>query len=333
MHGPACQPAYQPKNDRIARHILSASIRLQFGSSDTLNSDSLSGNELRPKLTIGMACYDDFDGVYFSVQAIRMFHPEVSSDTEIIVVDNHPDGEQGGQTRAFIEGWVPNGRYVPFTTTVGTAVPRNVVFDAASGESVLCIDAHVLLRPHSLRKLIQFYENNPEAGDLFQGPLLYDNLQVSCTHMEPVWRDEMFGIWATDTELLVEPAGDPPEIMMHGLGCFTCRKESWLGFHPEFSGFGGEEGYIHQKYRNAGRTTRLLSFLGWVHRFPRSHPIRFPCTRYHKIRNYLLGWSEVNLPLQTVIDHFRPITPAEELQAAIRDSGVNLPELVTSQPE
>jgi hypothetical protein len=32
-------------------------------------------------LTLGMATYDDFDGVYFSVQAIRLFHPEVTADT------------------------------------------------------------------------------------------------------------------------------------------------------------------------------------------------------------------------------------------------------------
>ena len=43
-------------------------------------------------LTVGMATYDDYDGVYFSVQAIRLYHPEVTEQTEIIVVDNHPSG-------------------------------------------------------------------------------------------------------------------------------------------------------------------------------------------------------------------------------------------------
>jgi len=272
-----------------------------------------------------MACYDDFDGVYFSVQALRLFHAEVESDIEIIVVDNHPEGEQGQKTRAFIECGVRNGRYIPFTSVVGTAAPRNAVFETAIGEFVLCIDAHVLLQRQALEKLIDFYFANPKTDDLFQGPLLYDDLQFYCTHMEPVWRDEMFGIWASNAELLKEYSGQqPPEIPMQGLGCFTCRRDSWLGFHPEFRGFGGEEGYIHQKYRNAGRATRLLPFLTWVHRFQRSQPIRFPCTRYHKIRNYLLGWSEVHLPVKSVIDHFRPLTPVNELQAAIHDSGLTL---------
>jgi hypothetical protein len=144
--------------------------------------------------------------------------------------------------------------------------------------------------------------------------------------MDPVWRGEMFGIWGTDLQLL-EPdgSGEPREILMHGQGLFTCRREAWLGFHRDSAGFGGEEGYIHQKYRNAGRATRLLPFLKWVHRFPRTQSIQFPCTRYHKIRNYLLGWAEVGLPLEPLLEHFRPITPDAEFQAAIRDSGVQVP--------
>ena len=141
--------------------------------------------------------------------------------------------------------------------------------------------------------------------------------------MDPVWRGEMFGIWATDEGLVSEEAEwNPREIGMHGLGLFSCRKSSWLGFNQKFTGFGGGEGYIHQKYRNAGRTTRLLPFLKWVHRFPRTHAIQFPCTRYHKIRNYIIGWTEVGLPLQPIFDHFRPITPQDEFNAAVRDSGV-----------
>ena len=35
------------------------------------------------KLCVGMCTFDDYDGVYFSVQAIRMFHSEVSDQIEI----------------------------------------------------------------------------------------------------------------------------------------------------------------------------------------------------------------------------------------------------------
>ena len=40
-------------------------------------------NQSRQKLCIGMATYDDYDGVYFSVQAIRLYHPEVLDQLEI----------------------------------------------------------------------------------------------------------------------------------------------------------------------------------------------------------------------------------------------------------
>ena len=52
------------------------------------------------KMTIGMATYDDYDGVYFSLQALRMYHPEVMDDVELLVIDNHPDGPCGSALKA-----------------------------------------------------------------------------------------------------------------------------------------------------------------------------------------------------------------------------------------
>ena len=46
-------------------------------------------------LTIGMATYDDYDGVYFTVQALRLYHREVARDVAILVLDNNPGG--GGE--------------------------------------------------------------------------------------------------------------------------------------------------------------------------------------------------------------------------------------------
>jgi glycosyltransferase involved in cell wall biosynthesis len=274
-------------------------------------------------LTIGLPCHNDFDGVYFTVQALLMYHAEVMEQAEIVVIDNAPGTQHGEYTRDFVSNAVANGRYIPYTDITGPAAAKNRVFAEARGAYVVCMDAHVLLVPGALRKLISYYADNPATNDLLQGPLMNDDQRTFCTHMDPVWRGEMFGIWGTDLELMGEEAErSPREIEMHGLGCFSCRKESWLGFNPMFSGFGGEEGYLHQKYRNAGHTTRLLPFLKWLHRFPRTHPIQFPCTRYHKIRNYLIGWAEVGLPLAPVLEHFAPVTPDDELQTAIRDSGV-----------
>lgn len=276
-----------------------------------------------------MPCYDDFEGIYFSAQALSLYHADVMASAEILVVDNNPGSEQGQQTRDFLTTWVRNARYVPFTEKIGAAAAKNRIFEEARGHVVLCIDAHVLLAPGSLAQLVRFYETDAHPEDLFQGPMLLDNLTDLATHMEPVWRGEMFGIWGTDLSLVHGTTeSGPPEIGMHGMGLFCSLKATWLGFNPLFAGFGGEEGYIHEKYRRAGRKTRLLPFLRWVHRFTRTRPIPFPCTRYHKIRNYLIGWDEVNLPLRDVIEHFKPVTPRPELEAAVRASGIDLNKLL-----
>ena len=57
------------------------------------------------RLTIGMATYDDYDGVYFTVQAIPLYHPEVTLDTEILVIDNHPEGRQRSRCASWRTRW------------------------------------------------------------------------------------------------------------------------------------------------------------------------------------------------------------------------------------
>ena len=43
-------------------------------------------------LTIGMCTYDDFHGVWFSIQALKLYHDICkTNEVEIIVVDNNPE--------------------------------------------------------------------------------------------------------------------------------------------------------------------------------------------------------------------------------------------------
>ena len=43
------------------------------------------------KLTIGMACYDDFDGVYFTINSILQYHREVIDDIRPTKYDINDD--------------------------------------------------------------------------------------------------------------------------------------------------------------------------------------------------------------------------------------------------
>jgi hypothetical protein len=144
---------------------------------------------MKPILTIGMATYDDYDGVYFTGQSIRLYHPEVTAETEILVVDNHPEGPCAEELRS-LQNWIGGYRYFPWNRTSGTSI-RDLVFREAKGDYVLCTDSHVLFTPGSLRKLIDYFNAHPETLDLLQGSLLYDDLRTISSHMEPRWSTGM----------------------------------------------------------------------------------------------------------------------------------------------
>jgi hypothetical protein len=132
------------------------------------------------RLTIGMATYNDYDGVYFTVQSIRMNNPELNGALEFVVIDNDPGGPCS-QALSQLGNWIDGYRYVPRGEWSGTAI-RNAVFEEASSPFVLCIDSHVFIIPGALSKLIMHFETDPDSGDLLQGPLMYDDLRRIATH-------------------------------------------------------------------------------------------------------------------------------------------------------
>lgn len=277
-----------------------------------------------PKLTVGMAHFEDYHGVWQTVHDLVLDHREVIQDVEIVVVDNYPPGSHGKETQGFL-GWVHSGtqprteddrkasleqpwhphsvKYVPFSKAVGTSQSRNEIFRQASAPYVLAIDCHVKLWPDSLKRLLDFYEENPDTQDLHQGVLVYDDLEMYRTHFDDVIRGEMWGTWGWD-ERGKNLDGDPFEIGGQGLGLFSCRKDAWLGFNEKFRGFGGEEMYIHEKYRQAGHKTLCLPFMRWIHRFGRPDGVKYPLERWMKVRNYILGYRELGLPLDRLFDYF-----------------------------
>jgi len=253
------------------------------------------------RLTIGLATYDDYDGVYFTLQSIRISNPELEGALEFVVIDNNPGGpcsEALHHLGKSIDGY----RYVPCGEWSGTSV-RNLVFEEASSEFVVCLDSHVLIVPGSLAKLIAYFDAHPGSLDLVQGPLIFDDLRRMATHMEPQWRAGMYGTWADDPRG-ADPAAPSFDIPMHGLGLFACRRAAWAGFNPKFRGFGGEEGYIHEKMRRRGGRTLCLPFLRWVHRFDR--PLGSPYRNRWEdcVRNYFIGFTELGLRTEDMEAHF-----------------------------
>jgi glycosyltransferase involved in cell wall biosynthesis len=267
---------------------------------------------MKPILTIGMSTYEDYHGLFFSIQALRMFHDCNNELFEFVIIDNNPSSEHGKAVKNYVENWTNNlGKYIPYQNKTGTS-SRNEIFKYASGEYVLVMDCHVLIEQNGIQNLLNYYMQNPDTNNLITGPILYDCLNRYSTHFKPEWREGMYGTWAED--YLGMLTGKPFEIPMQGLGLFSCKKDKWPGFNENFRGFGGEEGYIHEKFRQNGGKCICIPDLKWNHRFNRPDGIKYPNTYEDRIWNYFIGWMELykdpNHPfISEIYNHFAQLIP------------------------
>jgi len=151
-------------------------------------------------LTIGMATYDDFDGVYFTTQALRMYHDILKNiDYEILIIDNNPDGKHGQSVKNMV-GWMHgNCKYIPYNSKTSTAI-RDEIFRNSSSKYTVSIDCHVFIKNGGLDALLHYYENNPDCKDIIQGPMIYDDQTSYSTQFDPIWRGDMFGVWGTNKQ-------------------------------------------------------------------------------------------------------------------------------------
>lgn len=242
-------------------------------------------------LTIGMATYDDYDGVYFTIQSLRLNHGLANNpNIEILVLDNNPTSKQGMKCKDFLKG-IPNTTYIPYDK-VASSFSKYELLKHAKGTYYLGLDCHVLLPNNFISDLLSYYHRNPNTKDLIQGPLLMDDLSTRFTHFDPVWRGNMYGTWGQNK--LAYMVGEPFEIYMQGMGMFSCKTDQFPKIGDKFSAFGGEEGYIHEKFRQNGGKCLCHPKLDWVHRFSRPDGVPYKNTYENIIRNYIIGWYELS---------------------------------------
>ena len=264
-------------------------------------------------LTIGLPVFDDYEGTFFTIQSLRMHHADVMDRVQLLVVDSNPDSEHGKATKHFCDG-TSVVKYVEERTLKGTAPVKNLIFKHAETEFVMCMDCHVLLEPKAINKLLEYFKK--DDGDLLQGPMIYDDLKSTSTHMDLCWQGGMWGMWGEDKRGL-NPKGKPFEIPAQGMGLFACRKDKWLGFHPLFKGFGAEECYIHEKFRLHGKRAMCLPFLRWSHRFNRPGGARYSSPWEDRVFNYFVGFMELGFELDSIIHHFSAIIPYKNVMATL----------------
>lgn len=276
-------------------------------------------------LTIGMATLNDYEGCYHTLQALRMYHGHIVKDCQLLVIDNMPDSPQGKLTKKLTQN-LGDVTYIPFDKYHATTV-KGKVFEYAEAPYTLCMDSHVMLTPGALSALVRYFRANPDTVDLIHGPILWDHLGVGATHQELIWSDGMWGKWSESCdERGLHPRNPAFEIPSHGTGLFACRTEAWVGFHPAMRGFGGEEGYLQEKFRQHGGRILCLPALRWIHRFNRVDQMRIHPT--DKLRNYLLGFLELGLDVKPLLEHFMTLVSKSDLimvmRGAYKTAGVPL---------
>lgn len=279
------------------------------------------------KLTIGMATFNDYAGVKYSIQALRLYQD--LTDVELLVIDNFGCEK----TKWFVQNHIGFSSYVLSKEVNSTAQPRNLVFEKATGDAVLCMDSHVFFEAGAIARLKQYYHDNQAVADLLQGPMLNDDCKtVHGSLWTPDWRSYMFGCWGYDPRGNDREA-EPFDIPLMGLGVFSCRRNAWLGFNKKFRGFGGEEGYIHEKFRKAGRRCLCLPWLRWWHN-TRIHGENtpYPNVLEDRFRNYIIGWTENEQDTKPIFNHFKAVFTEEKMFKLAKDALSDVAEIAKISP-
>lgn len=259
-----------------------------------------------PTVAVGMAVYDDFQGLMYSLQSLALYHRDHLS--RIVVVDNNPSSPDGAATRRYAESFGDWVRYVPYGQAVGTAPAKDAVFRFSDADVTVCQDAHVLNLPGTFEALRAFYEARPDSRDLLYGTLVGNfGENVIATGMKDEWSGGMWGVWETDDRGR-NPRNPAFEVWSGGGGWFATRTADWLGFHPAMRGFGGEEGYLAEKYARAGRRVWSLPGARWWHAFddalPEGKKRKGDRLLISQARNYAVGLREIGVPLDRAAAEF-----------------------------
>ncbi len=260
-----------------------------------------------------MANWDDPEGAFWTLTAIRQYHvKEDNKEVELLVVDDMPEKQQDLENVCSNSG----ARYVHHSKNKGPAHAKDSVWEHAQGDYVLLVDSHVLLAPCSVNYILDAIDSDLIGKDLWTGPLLNERGHMIASELLPEWRGQFFGVWHTDQDLLKTKI---KEIEGHGSAYTLMKREHYPYFSPHFKGFSGEELYLHQKVRNNGGKCYTHVDLGWIHRFMRSKPITYSLTLNDKLRNYLVASYEIGWSIKQCCDYFRPKLVKEQFDNVLSD--------------
>jgi len=153
---------------------------------------------ISPRITIGLATFNDWEGVWATVQSVFLHNDwDSPNDVEVIIVDTSPPGSEH---RRLVQGLSAQhgGRvkYLSLEGVVGTTLPRDTIFQHASAPTVVVMDCHVMCPPNTLKRAMEWFEANPDTPHLYHGPMFYDSLTNYAVQVSDQFRGHMWGTWA-----------------------------------------------------------------------------------------------------------------------------------------
>lgn len=271
-------------------------------------------------LTVGMAVYREFESVWATIQGLRANHGD---GFDLVIVDNAPD--PCVRTRHVTAA--AGGSYYHRPDLAGTSKPRDACFQFARTPWVLVCDSHVAFENGAIDAAVRYADAHPDSRDVISGPIVGDNGRWTSTQWNQPHPPGLWGTWDTHPDLVrvwnpdefarrggaaVRRAADavaPFEIHSMGLGCYMMRRAAWVGFNPLFRGFGGEEGYTHEKVRQLGGRALCLPPLRWRHRFRdtvdwKHSPQPYPSSNEDHVFNMIVGHLELGIDPAVIREHF-----------------------------
>lgn len=282
---------------------------------------------MKPKLTIGCACYDDVEGFFWTMSIIRQFHvPVINKEVELLCIDDMPVKQKELDHLCNLL----QARYVHKPKNMGPAHGKRSVFEEANGEYTLLLDSHVLCAANSINYILSAIQDNRIQRDIWSGPLLNEHGAIIGTELDMNWRGEFFGTWNTDPNI---KSSRVKEINGMGSAYFCMNTQQFLdieGFPKEFKGFGGEELILSEINRQkTGGKHFCHAALGWQHRFYRPRPVAYTLTINDKYKNYLVGFYKCGWDCADVKDYFSRKLPLPQLEINTNEVLAIFPDLFT----
>lgn len=238
-----------------------------------------------PALTIGVIHHGRLKSLAATIKALQRDHD--LSDVELLVMDTQPTRKA--------KKWVKHRGGIRYAANTPAQKPSALdqVFDLARGDVVLVLQDPVRLRQGALRALRNYFERHPESRELVHGPLM-SGTRVVATHSNPYWRRNTWGIWSSDLRgRLTE--GEAFAIPMQESGVFSCKRRAWPGMPPLWRGYGGEAGFLQDRFRRDGAQIVCLPGLQWERLAPVKPVIPRSPAATNVLRNHLAGAASLDL--------------------------------------